>query len=64
MNLLITPLDKRKVIIYHINMNKKSQIIKEWAKTKVVHPSYGEIAKIVGVSKAYVYEVIQKHLKK
>lgn len=45
-------------------MNKKSQIIKEWQKTKIVHPSYGEIAKKVKVSKAYVYEVVQKFLQK
>lgn len=42
---------------------KKQRIIDEWHKTKVVHPSYGEIAKKVGVGRAYAYEVVQKYLK-
>jgi transposase len=42
-------------------MTKREQILKEYAKTKIVHPSYGEIARIVKVSKSYVYEVIQAY---
>lgn len=45
-------------------MNKKQEIIAEWKKTKVVHPSYGEIAKRVGLTKQYVWRVIQDYLKK
>lgn len=42
---------------------KKDEIIKEWNKTKVVHPSYGEIAKKVEVSKNYVWQIINAYKK-
>lgn len=41
---------------------KKQRIIEEWQKTKIVHPSYGEIAKKVGVVRSYAFEVIQQFL--
>lgn len=41
-------------------MNTKQKIIKEWRKVKLVHPSYGSIAKKVGVTKAYVYRIIKQ----
>lgn len=43
--------------------SKKQQIIEEYEKTKVVHPSYGEIAKTVGTYKSYAYKVIQLYLR-
>jgi len=44
-------------------MLRKEEVIKEYEKVKQVHPSYGEIAKILGVSKSYVYQVIQTYLR-
>jgi GTP1/Obg family GTP-binding protein len=44
--------------------DKTQEIIKEWEKVREVHPSYAEIAKIVGRSKARVYYVVQRHLKR
>lgn len=45
-------------------MNKKEKIIAEWNKTKVVHPSYREIAEKTGSAKSYVFLVINELLKK
>lgn len=44
-------------------MTKKDQIIKLYEKKQLVHPSYGEIAKKVGVFKSYAWKVIQEYLK-
>lgn len=44
-------------------MDTKQQIIKEYEKVKTVHPSYGEIAKIVHVSKTYVYQTIKDYMR-
>jgi hypothetical protein len=41
---------------------KKEQIIDEWKKTIVVHPSYRSIAKVVGVDPTYAFKVIKQHL--
>jgi DNA-binding MarR family transcriptional regulator len=46
-----------------MNKNQKN-IIKEWEKTKIVHPSYGEIAKKLNLSKSYVVSVVKKYLAK
>lgn len=44
-------------------MDKKQQIIEIWEETKkVVHPTYAEIAKEVGVNKSYVWRVIKDYL--
>ena len=43
---------------------KASQIIKLWEITKVVHPSYGEIARQVGTNKGYCWKVIEAHKKR
>lgn len=42
-------------------MTNKDKIIKEWSKVKLVHPSYGSIAKKVGVSKSYVYLIVKEY---
>lgn len=42
--------------------DKQRDIIKEWEKTKVVHPTYGEIAKKVGATKAYCFKIVQRYL--
>jgi len=42
-------------------MTKKDQIIKEYNKTKLVHPSLSEIASVVGVFKSYVWKVINEY---
>lgn len=42
--------------------DRQREIIKEWEKTKVVHPSYQEIADKVGSPKSYCHKVIQKYL--
>jgi hypothetical protein len=44
-------------------MNNRDKILAEWAKVKLVHPSYGSIAKKVGVSKSYVYLIVKAHVK-
>ena len=44
-------------------MLRKQQVIKEYEKVKTVHPSYGEIARKLTVSKSYVYQVIQTYLR-
>jgi RNA polymerase subunit RPABC4/transcription elongation factor Spt4 len=41
----------------------KQKIIDEWQKKIVVHPSYGSIAKKVGVDKSYVFRIIKEYLK-
>lgn len=43
--------------------SKKDRIIEEYEKTRVVHPSYGEIANTVGTYKSYAYKVIQRYLR-
>lgn len=45
-----------------MNDNQK-RIIKEYLKTKVVHPSFGDIAKKTGLSKSYVAKTIWNYLK-
>lgn len=40
---------------------RQKEIIKEWEKTKVVHPTYGEIARKVGTGKSYVYKTVQEY---
>lgn len=42
--------------------DKQRHIIKEWEKTRVVHPSYGEIALKVNSPKSYVFRTVKKHL--
>lgn len=42
-------------------MDTKQIIIKEYGKLRMVHPTYGEIAKKIGVSKTYVYQVIKDY---
>lgn len=39
----------------------KAQIIKEWEKVEQKHPSYGEVAKIVGCDKTYVWKIIKAY---
>lgn len=46
----------------------KDQIITEWLKTQVVHPSYRDIAKKLAkknikVTFGYCYQVVQEYLK-
>lgn len=45
------------------NKSKADEIRKLWEKTKLVHPSYGEIARQVNSNKGYVYKVVQAHKK-
>ena len=42
--------------------DRQKNVIKEWEKTKVVHPSYGEIALKTGSPKSYVFRIIKKYL--
>lgn len=41
---------------------KQREIIKEWKNVKIVHPSYGEIAKKIGVAKSYVFKTVSEYL--
>ncbi len=41
--------------------SKKQQIWEHYQKMQLVHPSMVEIAKKVGVSKAYVHKVIKEY---
>lgn len=43
--------------------DRQREIIKEWEKTKVVHPSYQEIANKVGATKGYCFKIVQRYLK-
>jgi len=45
-----------------ITTDKQKAIIKFWKQTRMVHPTYGEIAKKVGCSKQTVYKIVQRHL--
>jgi len=44
-------------------MTKREKIIKEYEKTKVVHPSYQEIANKTGSVKSYVFLVLRDYKK-
>ena len=39
---------------------KQAKIVKEWKKEVITHQSLGAIAKKVGVSKTYVFDIINK----
>lgn len=41
---------------------KQKNVIKEWEKTEVTHPSYDKIAAKLGTNKSYVFRVIKKYL--
>ena len=40
---------------------RQQNIIKEWQKTKVVHPTYGEIARKLGHPKSYVWKTVMAY---
>lgn len=44
--------------------DKKEQIIEEWEKVEPRHPSMSRIARVVGVSKSYVHQVIIEYQNK
>ncbi len=39
----------------------QNNIIKRWKQTKVVHPSYGEVAKAIGCSADTVFRTVKKY---
>jgi RNA polymerase subunit RPABC4/transcription elongation factor Spt4 len=43
-------------------MTIKEKIIKEWKKTKVVHPTKAEIARKLGITKQYAGYIINEYL--
>jgi hypothetical protein len=43
-------------------MRLKDQILKEYYKMKLVHPSYQQIASKLGCNKTYVFRVVKQHL--
>jgi hypothetical protein len=43
-------------------MTTKEKIIKEWKKTKVVHPTKAEIARKLGITKQYAGYIINQYL--
>ncbi len=43
-------------------MNKKEQIIAEYQKTYIAHPSYRDIAQKLGCSKSLVAKYVKEHI--
>lgn len=44
--------------------DKQQRIINEYEKTRIVHPSYGEISRKTGATKSYVFKTISEYLKR
>lgn len=43
------------------NTTLQRQIIQAWKKTKVIHPSYTEIAKKVGCNRQTVFKIVGRY---
>jgi hypothetical protein len=55
-------INKGKLMTKKVYTSLQTNIIEAWKKTKVVHPSYGSIAKDLGCSPDSVYRTVQIYL--